>query len=148
MFQPSDYPLGLGDLILRAKGRFYYLASPYTHDDPNVIENRVESAHTLFCVLTSFGLHIYNATYETHRAAHLHKLPTHFEFWKEHNSAFIQPGAGVIVHEQDGWEESRGVKHEIEEARTAGLPVYGMILVNPKNIVFTRELFHARPEAD
>lgn len=146
--QTSNYNLGLGDLINRAQGRFYYLASPYTHDDQQVIERRVELAHEYFAEFTLHGIHIHNATYETHRAARTHRLPTHYQFWLEHNSAFIRPSAGVIVAELDGWDESKGVRSEIQEARDLGLPVYRAFLHPVARHLYVGEMFHARTHQD
>lgn len=139
----SNYNIGLGDLINRADGKFYYLASPYTHEDPAVVEQRVELAHQYYSEFTVHGLHIHNATYESHRAARTHKLPTHYQFWLAHNSAFIIPSAGVIVAEIDGHEQSNGVRSEIEEARRLGLPVYRAYLHPVQRHLYVGEMFHA-----
>lgn len=144
----TNYNIGLGDLILRAKDGFYYLASPYTHDDHKVIDERVELAHEYYGEFTRHGLHVYNATYESHRAAKAHKLPTHFSFWLAHNSAFIKPSCGIIIAEIDGWQESKGVKSEIEEARRYGLPVYASYLHPVQRHLYVREMFRARDTAD
>lgn len=140
----SNYNIGLGDLITRAKGGFYYLASPYTNDDPKVVEMRVELAHQYYSLFTSHGLHIHNATYESHRAARTWKLPTHYQFWLEHNSAFIRPCAGIIIAEIDGWDQSKGVKSEIEEGRSLGKWIYGAYLHPVQNHMYVKEMFHAR----
>lgn len=140
----SNYNIGLGDLINHARGRFFYLASPYTHEDPTTVERRVELAHEYYAEFTIHGIHIHNATYESHRAAKAHKLPTHYQFWLEHNSAFIRPSAGVIVAEIDGWSESKGVKSEIEEARSLGLPVYRAYLHPVQRHLYLGEMFRAR----
>lgn len=113
-----------GDLINLAKGRYYYLASPYTHEDQGLVEHRVEMAHEYYCEFLIHGVSTYNATYESHRAARNHKLPTHYKFWTAHNSMFIRPSAGVIVACEEGWEESRGVQHEVGEAWELGLPAF------------------------
>lgn len=139
----SKRTLGLGDLITQAKGRYYYLASPYIDDDQDTVEQRVRGAHEYFAEFTAFGVHVYNATYETHSAARLRKLPTHYQFWQERNSAFIKPSAGVIVAEIYGWSESKGVRSEIQEARDLGLPVYTAFL-NPSRRIYIGVMFDGR----
>lgn len=92
---------------------FYYLASPYTHPDPNVREYRYNAVKGFAGALMQAGHFIYCPILNTHPIAVARALPVEFEWWEAFNRAFIERSEGVIVAEMDGWRTSRGVQHEI-----------------------------------
>jgi hypothetical protein len=112
------------DLKQRAAGRFYYLASPYTHPSASMRDLRAAVAYEMAGELMAKGLYVYAAIPATHEAAKAHTLPTNYEWWVGFNESFIKASAGIIVCCIPGWEESRGVKFEIEYAKSLGLPIY------------------------
>src|SRR5690554_3426769 len=91
----------------------YYLASPYTHADPAVMQERWEAVKTYAGPLMIEGYYLYCPILHTHPVALDYKLPPEFEWWEGFNRAFISISAGVIVADIEGWETSRGVRHEI-----------------------------------
>ncbi len=144
----TNYNLGVGDLHMRAKGGFYYLAHPYTAETEKQTDFLVQEALDIYAEFVTNGIYMYHATFATHAIAKRKRLPTHFQFWLSFNSAFIKPSAGVIVAEITDWEKSRGVKSEIEEARSLGKPVYGVYLHPVQRHLYIREIISARdPEA-
>lgn len=103
---------------------FWYLASPYSHDDPDVRHMRALEANTFSGALLARGVHVYSPIWATHRANQCHELPTDHVFWLAFNKAFIDPATGIIVCDIDGWRESKGCRQEIEYARDTGKPVW------------------------
>lgn len=112
------------DLIERAAGRFYYLASPYTHREPVIQERRYNDAIAHSGALLAAGVFVFAPIVQTHRAAGLYALPGDFVFWLNYNKAFMDASAGTIVATIDGWRESKGVAQEIAYTRETGKPVY------------------------
>ena len=102
---------------------FHYLATPYSHPDATVRQRRVDEARRYMAALLRVHIVTFCPISMTHDAACSHALPLDFAFWERFNHAFLSRSAGVIVADIEGWEESRGVIHEIQAARRLGLPV-------------------------
>lgn len=104
--------------------KLYYLATPYTHDDPKVRAQRYEMAVEMAGDLLASGLLVYSPIAHTHPIALAKELPKGWEFWKRYDECFIDRCDGVIVGAMDGWDTSKGVTAEIEMARGKGKPVW------------------------
>ena len=101
-----------------------YLATPYTHPDPNVRENRFYRASECANRLMQEGYNVYSPITHGHLIGAIGGLPGDFDFWQEHCLSFIRHWADrVIVLVQPGWQESKGVAAEIAEAQALGLPI-------------------------
>lgn len=108
-----------------SKPVFYYLASPYSGGaDETLRQARAEQANEYAAQLLLSGVFTYQAIWSTHAMAQRHELPKEHEFWVALNKAFIDPSAGVIVCDMDGVFESRGVKQEIEYAKSISKPLF------------------------
>lgn len=103
---------------------FWYLASPYSHPIASIREQRAFEVNRFSGKLLAAGVHVYATIWATHRACVHHDLPKDHLFWLAFNKAFIDPSAGVIVCDIDGWRESKGCQQEIEYARDTGKPVW------------------------
>ena len=100
-----------------------YLASPYSHPDPEVRHHRyaVASAHTakrLKQKKVMFSPIVYG-----HHMAMIHGLPKDAAWWMDFNMSFLAVCSGIEVLTMSGWRESKGVKIEIEVATEIGLPI-------------------------
>lgn len=102
---------------------FHYLATPYTHPDASVRQKRVNEARRYMAALLRVHVITFCPISMTHDAAVTYDLPKDFMFWERFNDAFLSRSAGVMVANIDGWEQSAGVMHEIQMARSLGLPV-------------------------
>ncbi len=105
------------------KGIVYYLSSPYTHSDPEVVNKRYERVLEIAVQLMS-AYYLIEPIAMSHEKSKRFELPTNYEFWKELNENWILKSDGVIVCMMDGWKESKGVQDEISFAKEQGLPVY------------------------
>jgi hypothetical protein len=116
------------------KDLVYYLASPYSDPDESVRQARYEEALRCGAILAKNGFILIEPIAMSHDSAKKHKLPTNFEYWQRRNHKFLSLcDGGLLVLQMDGWQQSRGVKDEIEHAKKLGLPVhYTEILKNPK----------------
>ena len=111
------------------KNKIYYLASPYTHDDPNIINERYEKIEKVATVLLIEGYILYEPIVSNHHKSKKYELPSNFEFWKRSNDAFIEKCDGLIVCKLEGWENSKGVKNEIDIAKKLNKDIY---YIDPK----------------
>ena len=99
-----------------------YLASPYTHPDPAVREQRFEAACRAAAALTRAGHIVFSPVAHSHPIAQ-YGLPTDWGYWERTDRAFLERCDLLVVLMLDGWRESRGVAEEIGLAHGLGLPV-------------------------
>jgi hypothetical protein len=100
-----------------------YLASPYTHPDPAVMEARFLAACTAAGKLMQQGFVVFSPIAHTHPIAVHCELPRGWEFWKRFDEEFVCNSKKLIVLMLDGYAESKGVAAEVEIACRHGIPV-------------------------
>ncbi len=99
-----------------------YLASPYSHPDPAVREQRFHAACQAAVALLHAGRVVFSPIAHSHPLAQ-HGLPGNWHFWERYDRAFLELCDEVVVLMLDGWQESVGVQAEIRIARELGKPV-------------------------
>lgn len=100
----------------------WYLASPYTDDDPAVMQRRFEQTCQVAARLMRDGLHILSPIAHSHPIAR-YRLPKDWEYWQELDMLLLSRCDGLIILTLDGWEESRGVTAEFEYAAQHGMHI-------------------------
>lgn len=105
-------------------GTFYYLASAYSHTDPNVRQSRYEDVQACVATLLNKRIWVYAPIVHTHDLAIKHGLPYDFEFWNEYNQTMISASGGLIFHRNDGWKQSRGCAAEVAFCKDIGKPLF------------------------
>ena len=93
---------------------YIYIASPYTHKDPNVVEQRYLKVMEATAHFLNQGIHVYSPVVHCHELAHRHNLPKDFEFWQDYNFAMLVSAHELWVIMIDGWKESVGVQSELD----------------------------------
>jgi len=99
-----------------------YLASPYSHPDPTVREQRFRAACRAAAALLRAGQPVFSPIAYSHWTAE-HGLPCTWSFWEPLDRWFLERCDEVVVLMLDGWETSVGVQAEIRIARELGKPV-------------------------
>lgn len=99
-----------------------YLASPYSHPDAAVRQQRFESACRAAAELIRRGHVVFSPIAHSHSIAQ-HGLPVDWRFWEAQDRRLLAACDELWVLTLDGWRESRGVQAEIAIARAAGKPV-------------------------
>jgi nucleoside 2-deoxyribosyltransferase len=99
-----------------------YLASPYTHLDSAVRQNRFEAVCHATAALIRQGEVVYSPIVHGHPLCQ-YGLPIDWAFWEEYDLAFLEKCDRIVVLKLDGWQESVGVQAEIEAARQLGKPI-------------------------
>jgi hypothetical protein len=109
-----------------------YLASPYTHVDVAVRQRRYENACQAVALLLKAGVFAYSPIVHTHPLTQ-YGLEGPWEFWRDYDLTFLKRCSELWVLTLDGWQESKGVRAEIETARSWGLPVRYVTLDDLEN---------------
>ena len=104
---------------------FFYLASPYSHPDKEIREQRyVQTLEvTAKLMLLKSPYTIFSPIVHCHVMAEHCALPTNHTFWWKHNMAMLKKAKGLLVLTLPGWQESVGLKAELEFTESLGKPV-------------------------
>lgn len=100
-----------------------YLASPYSHPDADVREQRFHAACAAVATLMRAGHRVYSPIAHGHPLTH-HRLPGDWPFWESHCRWHLERCDEVMVLMLDGWSESAGVQAEIAIAGELGKVVW------------------------
>jgi hypothetical protein len=107
-----------------------YLASPYSHTNPEVVLERFQEAEIATATLLKNGEKVWSPIVHCHALACAYQMPTDAQFWKSYNEDFIRRADEVLVLQIQGWDASKGVKMEIEFANFVGIPLN---YITPRN---------------
>ena len=101
--------------------KLIYLASPYTHSDPWVRQDRYEQVFFATSKMMLNGLKVFSPIVYTH---HLDRMlgegMTHRD-WLLQVLPYLHRSDRFVVLKLDGWERSKGIQQETEEADKLGL---------------------------
>ena len=101
-----------------------YLASPYSHPDPKVREERARLACVAAAEIMRSGHLVLSPIAHSHPIALAGNLPLDFEYWREFDESLIDWCDQVWVLMIDGWMDSKGIKAEVEYAEKTDKFVY------------------------
>lgn len=112
-------------LVPMPKGVFIYLASPYSHADPAVRQQRFEAACKKAAEYLNEGQAVFAPIPHSHPIAdHMEDAKRmDFDIWMQADLPILRYATELHVLCLDGWRESRGVTREIEYADLLGIPV-------------------------
>jgi nucleoside 2-deoxyribosyltransferase len=95
-----------------------YLAVPYTHENKDVVLNRVRFVNKVAARLIKIGIIVFSPISHSHYIAEQENLLNVWNsIWIKQDTEFINWCDVVIVCAIDGWGKSEGVKSEIEYAK-------------------------------
>lgn len=103
-----------------------YVATPYSK-----FPDGIEAAFRASCVvageLLKRGLRVYSPIAHTHPIAEYAKIDLFdHDIWLPFDEAMMNACGTLIVAQLPGWEDSRGIAHEIEYFRNAGKPRFDL----------------------
>ena len=99
-----------------------YLASPYTHADARVREERFRAACRSAAALMQQGHVVFAPIVHGHPLV-AEGLPIEWPWWERFDREHLSRCDEVVVLTLDGWEASAGVQAEIRIAEESGKPV-------------------------
>ena len=101
-----------------------YLASPYTHPDRAVEDDRFDQVVHIAGRLIEQGFHIFCPIAMCHPIARMARLDTKFDYWREFDQKCLNACGELWVTQLSGWQVSAGIHAEIEIMNTLGKPIY------------------------
>jgi len=107
-----------------------YLATPYSHMNPDVQQARFAAVNAVAARMMADGLLVFSPISHTHPIALAGNLPKGWDYWQQYDLTFIRWADEVHVLLLDGWAESVGVTAEIALAESLGKPVR---YINPES---------------
>lgn len=106
-----------------SKRKIIFISSPYSNPDDNIREENFAMVSQYVAELNSKGKTAFSPITYGHTLLNFREMPTDWEFWKEFCVTFLEKCEKMIVYKLPGWEESRGVKEEIEIAKELGVKI-------------------------
>lgn len=103
--------------------RLVYLATPYNHPDASVRERRFLTACKVAGHFMRQGVHLFCPIAHTHPIALAGDLPKGWDYWQAYDRAMLSACTELWVVKMEGWQESAGIRGEIEIARELGLKI-------------------------
>lgn len=100
-----------------------YIASPYSHPNPNVIEENYRKVAELSAELCSQGMVVLSPIVYGHTLLGFKEMPNDWEFWTNFCLTLLNKSDELWVYQMEGWDKSRGVKGEIQYAIDMGIPI-------------------------
>ena len=103
---------------------FIYLASPYSHPDKAVRQQRFEAVCRVAAKLVAQGENVFSPIAHSHPLAEYGDLPPmDHEMWLRVDLAFLERCREMRIVKLDGWAQSKGVAEEISIADELGKPI-------------------------
>lgn len=106
---------------------YIYLASPYSHPDDAIQEQRYRAALDATAYLLRCRAWVYSPIVHCRPLALAHSLPHDAGFWQEYNFTMIRSAARLLILQIPGWRESKGVSAEFIYARKRLKPTWGLL---------------------
>lgn len=106
-----------------------YLATPYSHPDPEVQEIRFKKAmHIVYWHLRQ-GIYLYSPILAHHPIQKEYNLPGGYAFWEQSDTAFISSSSAVWFADMPGWLTSKGMEEEYKVAKELSKDIYQVFSV-------------------
>jgi hypothetical protein len=103
--------------------KLIYLASPYSHPDDDIRINNYNVVSNIAADMVSKGDVVFSPISYGHNLVNFKEMPTDWDFWFNFCVTFLLKCDKLVVCKIPGWENSRGVKEEIEIALKCGIEV-------------------------
>ena len=112
-----------------------YLATPYSKF-PGGIKRAFVEASKLAARLMLAGVKVYSPIAHTHPLAVYGDIdPLDHYIWLPFDETMMTLASNLIVAHMHGWQESKGIKHEIEFFEKASKPIFDLDI---KTLMMTR----------
>lgn len=103
-----------------------YLASPYSHSDPKVREDRYLGAARALNFLLQDRRWAFSPIVHCHPVAVRYGLPTDHEFWLEYDGEFLKRCDELVLLTLPGWTQSKGMLYERKFMEARKVPIFLM----------------------
>jgi len=106
-----------------AEQGFEYLASPYSHKDPDVMQTRFWCAVETSAELIRDGRNIFSPIAHSHEMGLILGDSCNHDLWLRVDLAMLAKAKKLVVLRLEGWEQSFGVQQEIALAEALHIPI-------------------------
>lgn len=115
------------------------VSGPYSHSNPDIKQIRVKAIADACVKLFQNGEMCSSPLLAglSFIEKSSHKMPDDYAFWQKFCRSYVEKGHKLYVLDLDGWQESSGVKDEIDCAIKNTIPVY---LVEPTTLNIIKQL--------
>lgn len=102
---------------------YIYLASPYSHKDLWMMEERYEATMKFAAEQMSMGVILFSPILHCHEMAKKYGLPRNHVYWRKYNTEMQKYASELWVLQLSGWKDSLGVAEEIVYADRLNQPI-------------------------
>lgn len=102
---------------------YIYLASPYSHTDSVIRQDRFEQAEKMTVDLINRNLNIFCPIVYCHELANRYAIDSTFDRWREFNFTMLRFASELYVLDIPGIADSEGVQAEVAFARQCGMTI-------------------------
>jgi len=104
---------------------YIYLASPYSHEDKQIVHNRFVTVAEVAGRLFKEGVIFFTPITQIQAIIDYGNVDeATWEYWTTFDKAFIAGSKALYILTIDGWECSKGVMAEVRYAQHCGVPVF------------------------
>ena len=107
----------------KLKNQVIYLAAPYSHSDPAVVERRMDVVARVMAELMQSGVCVVSPL-SFHWVGQNIRHPLDWKHFENYCMTLLSHCDAVVVVYLEGWQTSEGVTAELAQARTTGKPCY------------------------
>jgi len=128
---------GIIDRVTSHEHKVIYLASPYSHENLIVLNDRVLSAASVGGKLMRTTGHVFMVPVpHSHMIGEMLNNSLDHQFWLKQCFGLLERCDEIWIVTLNGWKESVGINLEIEYAKSLGIPIRTI----DTDLVFTDEL--------
>ena len=117
-----------------------YLACPYSHDDPAVMQQRYETANLIAGQLMQMDYYVFSPLSHSHPITQQCRMnAVDHDFWLAQDCAIFMHCELMMIVDIDGWKDSYGIQLEIQWAMDLDMPIVLVKVSNGRIIGFETE---------
>jgi hypothetical protein len=105
------------------ESKLIYIGSPYSHSDPEAVEENYKKVSRLAAKLCSEGHVAFSPITYGHTLLGFQNMPGDWEFWKAFCLTFLEKSDELLVYKMRGWEKLKGLAAEIEYAMEKNITI-------------------------
>lgn len=110
-------------LAIAKESKLIYLASPYSHPDFTIRDSNYRMISKIAAKMVAKGGVVFSPITYGHNLLEFRQMPSDWEFWFNFCVTFLMKCDKLVVCKMPGWENSVGVREEIEIAEKFGIEI-------------------------
>ena len=103
--------------------KIIYFASPYSDNNPDVVNERYNKTCNKVAELVSKGHIVMSPIVYGHTLLQYKEMPGDWQFWKNFCESFLYKSDEIFVYKIEGWDKSTGLLAEVELAKSLNIKI-------------------------